>query len=392
MTMYGSGTLSSQVEKLHRPTWTEISPKAVRSNIRAFRQQMQPNCRFMAVVKADGYGHGIETIAEAAIEGGADRLGVAILDEALLLRKAGVQAGIQVLGYTPPQAVEAAVRKGITLTVCHADVIEAVVEAAERSGKVARIHLKLDSGMTRLGVSTSAEAFRLLEKTRGSSKVMVEGIFTHLASADHADGSLAERQFGRFMEMVRQLEELAGPIAEKHCCNTAAALRYPHMHLDMVRVGLGLYGMVTSEHVPPPSKPLEPVMQLRSKIVLLHDVEPGARVSYGGSFRADRPSRIAVVPIGYADGMPRSLSNIGYAIVRGRLAKIAGRICMDQLMLDVTEALDAQEGDIVTFIGESDGLSISAEQVARWSDSITHEIVSRISPRVSRLAVDSKMT
>ena len=378
----------TEVSSLHRPTWSDISPNAVRRKIRAFRQMMRPECRFMAVVKADGYGHGIHTIAEAAIEEGADRLGTATLDEALLLRRSGVEAPIQVLGYIPPEAVETAVRARITVTVCHINVADAVIEAAERSGNEARIQLKLDSGMTRLGVSSAADGVEVLERLAGSDKVELEGVFTHLASADHEDASLAERQFGRFLEMIRQLEELAGPIAEKHCCNTAAALRYPHMHLDMIRVGLGLYGMVTSEHVPQPSNRLKPAMQLRSKIVLLHNSGAGVRVSYGGIFKAERPSRIAVVPIGYADGLPRSMSNIGYAIVRGRLAKIAGRICMDQLMLDVTEVKDVREGDIVTFIGESEGIAIPAEQVAFWSDSITHEIVSRISPRVSRLLAD----
>jgi alanine racemase len=372
---------------MYRETWAEVSTEAIRHNIKSFKQRIRPDCQLMAVVKANGYGHGIRTVAIAALQAGADQLGVAILDEAIELRAAGIEAPIMVLGYIPSQGVEAAIRQRIELTVFTEDIASEIVEVCRRIGLEAKVHLKLDTGMSRLGVSSLHEAITLVERLSTCELVKLKGVFTHLACADMEHTSHAEGQFKEFKSMIDALELRGGSTPVKHCCNTAATLRFPLMHLDMVRVGIGIYGHLPSQHLSSHECTLIPAMQLKSRITCIRNIDPGESVSYGGSYVASRRSRIATLPIGYADGLPRVLSNRGFALVRERRVPIVGTICMDQTMLDVTEIPEARAGDVASLFGGSSEDSIQAEDIASWSHSINYEIVCRLGPRVPRIVV-----
>ncbi|WP_090673630.1 alanine racemase [Paenibacillus tianmuensis] len=375
----------------HRPTLAEISLDAIASNAAYFKSLLQPGCQWMAVVKANGYGHGAVETAKATLSAGADRLGVAFLDEALRLRSAGIAAPILVLGYTPPEAIREAVAADVTLTVFTGETIETVMREAESLGRTARIHLKIETGMNRLGVTSAEAALRLARRANESPYVTLEGVFTHFANADHPSPAYTELQFARFLEFRGAFEEAGISVPVWHCCNTAATIASPHMHLDMVRVGIGLYGLKPSIRGAIAGAPLKPAMRLKSQIVSLKDVPALEPVSYGCTFASDKDTRIAIVPIGYADGMPRALSNKGTATVRGQSAPISGTICMDQLMLDVTAIPDAKPGDEVLLFGTPED-KVTAADVASHAHTIHYEIVCGISARVPRVYVKEGRT
>ncbi|MDO3679655.1 alanine racemase [Paenibacillus ehimensis] len=375
----------------HRPTLAEISLDAIASNAAYFHSLVRPGCQWMAVVKANGYGHGAVETARTALSAGADRLGVAFLDEALRLRSAGIAAPILVLGYTPPEAIREAVAADVTLTVFRDEALEAVMREAESLGRAARIHLKMETGMNRLGVTSADAALRLARRANESPYVTLEGAFTHFANADHPSPAYTELQFARFLEFRGAFEEAGVSVPLWHCCNTAATIAYPHMHLDMVRVGIGLYGLKPSVRGVIAGAPLKPAMRLKSQIVSLKDVPALEPVSYGCTFASDKDTKIATVPIGYADGMPRALSNKGTATVRGQSAPIAGTICMDQLMLDVTSIPDAKLGDEVLLFGTPED-KVTAADVASHAHTIHYEIVCGIGARVPRVYVQEGRT
>ncbi|WP_339226271.1 alanine racemase [Oceanobacillus sp. FSL K6-2867] len=372
------------VHESYRDTWAEISLDAIDANVQSFRRHIGAS-KFMAVVKADGYGHGAVQVAAAALNAGADYLGVALLDEALNLREAGINAPILVLGYTAPHAIEEAVKHDITLTVFSDESVTEMERAARLWNKQAKVHLKIDSGMNRIGVRDQKEALKIC-KTFNESTVALEGIFTHFADADNQDPAYTSVQYENFTTLLEFLKESEIEIPLKHCCNSAATIAYPEMHLDMVRVGISLYGLYPNEHMREKIR-LKQVMSLKTKPAMIKEVESGHPISYGCTYTPDATSVIATLPVGYADGLSRQLSNKGHMTVKGARVPIVGRICMDQTMIDVTAVEQINNTDVVTIFGDPDEGYISLDEVADHMQTIHYETVCLIGKRVPRVYV-----
>lgn len=373
----------------YRKAWAEISLDAIEENVKAFQKELHPNTRLMAVVKADGYGHGAVEVAKAAIQAGADRLAVALLDEAILLRKSGVKAPILILGYTPPDAVEEAISENITITVYSKNVIHRMIQVAEAKKKIAKIHLKVDTGMGRIGVRTKEEALELA-KSISSDFVKLEGIFTHFADADNPkDSSYTYQQYEKFTEILNYLKKSKIHIPIKHCCNTAATISFPQMHLDMVRVGIGIYGVYPQEHFKNQIS-LKPSMSFKTKPTLIKKVPSSQTISYGRTYFSNQEALIATIPIGYADGLCRQLSNRGQVTIRGKKVPIVGRICMDQSMIDVTGMENLSLDEVVTIFGDAHQGNISVEEVAQKLDTISYEVLCLIGRRVPRVYLKNR--
>ncbi|MBN9654973.1 alanine racemase [Halobacillus sp. GSS1] len=366
----------------YRPTWAEVSMKTLRNNVKAFQKHTDKDCELMAVVKADAYGHGLLECAEVMIEAGADRLGVAIIEEALELRKAGITLPILVFGYTPKEAVPEAIDHDITLTVFTEEVLEKVNQEADQRESSMNIHIKVDSGMHRIGLKKAEDIIQLLEQNV-SPFVHVEGIFTHFSDADNEEPAYTEQQFDHFLSVVEEVEKAHGAIPTKHCCNSAATITFPHMHLDMVRVGVSLYGLYPAEHMRE-SIPLHQVMSLKTKPVMVKTVHPGEPISYGRSYEPAEPIQVATVPIGYGDGLPRSLSNQGNVVVHGKRAPIVGKVCMDQTMVDITAVGETGEETEYTFFGDRTEGHIPLQEIADQLNTIHYEITCQIGTRVPR--------
>lgn len=368
----------------YRNTWAEVSLDAISHNVRAFKKYIgNKQTKLMAVVKADGYGHGSIEVAKAAIEAGADYLAVALLDEALLLRQAGIHFPLLVLGYTGADGAEAAVEHDIALTVFTKSELKKVEQVAKQKKKQARIHLKIETGMNRIGLGNSAEVLDMV-KAISPDYVKIEGAFTHFADADNTDVSYTRKQFKRFREIIQELEAKGISIPIKHCCNTAGTIQFPEMHLDMVRVGIGLYGLYPSEHLRKKITLLQ-AMSLKTKPVLIKTVEAGEPISYGCTFTPKEKSMIATIPIGYADGISRLLSNRGEVIAGGKRAPIVGRICMDQSMIDITHIQDIDVTDTITIFGEPSEGYIYMGELADLIGTIHYEMACLIGKRVPRV-------
>ncbi|MFD1337269.1 alanine racemase [Oceanobacillus iheyensis] len=370
------------IQGSYRDTWTEVSLDAIHHNVTAFKNHIDHHTKLMAVVKADGYGHGAVEVAQEALTAGADYLAVAILDEAIQLRDAGIDAPLLVLGYTHPDGLKTAIEQQITLTVFTKEDAEQVKIAAELLQKTARIHLKIESGMNRIGIATKEEAVEIA-KALHSSFVMLEGAFTHFADADNTDPTYTEMQFHRFNQIISHLRTHCHiPIV--HCCNTAATIAYPDMHLDMVRVGIGIYGLYPETHLKELID-LKQAMSLKTKPVYIKTVDQDTAISYGLTFTTERKSIIATMPIGYADGFSRLLSNRGDVIVHGGRAPIVGRICMDQSMIDVTDVENVGLDDVITIFGEPTEGYIAMEEIANLMGTIHYETACLIGKRVPRI-------
>jgi alanine racemase len=367
--------------KRYRDTWAEVSLDAIEHNVRLFRASMGRSARLMAVVKAEGYGHGAVEIALTAMEAGADYLGVAFVDEAIQLRHAGVQAPILILGHTPVHAIEEAIRQQLTIAVSSREMLAEVAGRAERLNRQARIHLKVDTGMSRIGFTAEDVLPACLSISH--SHTIIEGIFTHFADADNPDPSFTHGQYDAFVVLLKRLAESGVHIPIKHCCNSAAAMKFPDMHMDMVRVGIALYGLSPLPEALP-SFPLREAMQLKTKISFVKTVNKNKPVSYGLTFVTEMDSLVATLPVGYADGLSRQLSNTGLVLVRGKRVPIIGRVCMDQTMIDVTSLPDLSAGEEVTLFGMSEGDGISIRETAALMNTIPYEVVCLVGKRVPR--------
>lgn len=361
-----------------RPVWAEVDLDALALNIRLLKARAN-NAALMAVVKANAYGHGAVAVARAALSAGADRLGVICVDEGEQLRRAGIAAPILVMGHTPATDAARLVDLSLTGTVASRETAEALARAAVQRGVRLPIHLKVDTGLNRYGL-TPAEALALAGWLRDTPGLEVEGVFSHFASADDADKGYTLDQYARFQQVSEQMAW----VPMRHVSNTATILDMPDLSLEMVRPGLGIYGLYPSGEVRR-DLGLAPVLSLKSRIVRLTPLATGDSVSYGRTWRAARPSLIGLVMCGYADGLPRSLSNRGSVLVRGQRAPIVGRICMDMSMVDVTDVADVASGDEVVLIGCQGDESITADEVAGLAGTISYEILCAISARVPRL-------
>lgn len=375
------------MDSFYRPTWVEISLDALRHNLRAFRACLPQEMNILAVVKADAYGHGAVQVAKECIAEGAVYLAVAFMDEALELRRAGITAPVLVLGYTPAEAVPLAVQYDITLNVYSMDVLEALEKRTSEERPV-RIHIKVDTGMGRLGLHREEEAIAFIEKALSLPGVQVEGLFTHYACADETDKSYTLEQHQRFERIVEHFRQKGIGFRFLHCGNTATGIDTPELSYNMVRLGIGMYGLYPSEEVKKERVALRPVMSLKTKVVMLKAMEKGAGVSYGALYYAAEGERIATLPVGYADGFSRMLTGKAEALIRGAKVPVVGRICMDQCMISVDAAPSATLGDEVVLFGAQDGAVLPAEELAAKLGTINYEIVCMISHRVPRVYVE----
>lgn len=353
-----------------RPAWVEIDLNAIAHNVRQFKTLLPADTKLCAVVKADGYGHGAVAVANAALQAGAEYLAVAVLSEGIELRTAGILAPILVLGYTSPQQAPLLVEHQLAQSIFSLNAARTLSAAAVAAGQVAAIHLKIDTGMHRIGVQLEGcgEFAAAVAKLPG---LTIEGVFTHFADSDKADKTYALEQFSLFQEALRRIEAQGVPVPLRHAANSAAIADLPQTHLDMVRLGISLYGLWPSAQVDRKVS-LLPAMQLKCRVSLLKEVPAGAFISYGCTYRTKRPSRIATLPIGYADGWGRGLSNKARVWIRDCYAPIVGRICMDQCMIDVTDIPEVRAGDEVLLFGSQ---ALPAEEVAGHLGTITNELV-----------------
>lgn len=383
-----SGT--APLPPLQRPTWLEIDRTALAANVGHLRQAIGADCRLMAVVKANAYGHGAVTVARTALQAGADQLAVAAVNEGTELRAAGIEAPILVLGYTPGWQAADLIRHDLTATVYDVDVARTFSAAATKTGANLSIHVKVDTGMHRLGVyPEDAPAFlAILSSLPG---LAVEGIYTHFSTADAADKDFTHRQFDRFDALLNELETAGLRPAIAHAANSAATLSLPETHLQMVRCGIALYGLHPSAETLLPHG-FRPVLRWKAHIAQVKELQPGDAVSYGNTYVASTQRTVAVIPVGYADGFPRSPRNWQSVLVEGQLAPILGQVCMDQTIVDVTAIVAAgarvQAGDEAVLIGSQKGVSLSAETVATRLGTINYEVVSSLLARLPRVPME----
>jgi len=374
----------TQPPDVHPMKWAEISLPALRHNAAAVQRAVGPGVRVMAMVKADAYGHGVLDAARAFVEGGATWLGVAIPGEALELRRAGIEVPILVVGWAHPEAHETLIRHGVDLTIPDPASVTAVRAAAERAGRPARVHLKVDTGMNRQGVRPEEVHAVLGHITNATAELHLAGVFTHFADADGDDPERTEQQHARFLPAVEAARDVHGDVLV-HCANSAAALRFPHMRHGAVRPGIALYGYLPAHCT---GVDLRPAMTVRAVVSHLKTVRRGERVGYGGTWTAPADTRVATVAAGYADGVHRAQANRGVVLAGGVRCPIVGAVSMDQVTVDVSAADGVRVGDAVIILGGRGGERLGADEVAAAEGTISYEVLCAVSARVPRRAVE----
>ena len=371
---------------MEKRTWAEVDLDAVAHNIREIRKITNKEAQIMAVVKADAYGHGFLETTKTLLDNGADRLAVAVLQEGKQLRKSGVDVPILILGASAPEDAEDLIEFGITPTVFDYEFAKALSDTAKKRGSVTKVHIKLDTGMTRIGFvindEDNTEIINTIIKISKLPYLEIEGIFSHFSTSDEYDSAYTLMQFDRFMGVVNALEEKGLKIPIRHICNSAGIMMYPQMHLDMVRPGVILYGMYPSNEVDKSRLNLIPAMTIKSTLTLVKEVEAGRGVSYGKEYITDKTTKIATVPIGYADGYLRKIAKKGKMLVNGTEVPIIGRICMDQCMIDVTNVHNIDKGDEVIVFGKD---KITIDDLAEWLETINYEIACIVGKRIPRI-------
>ncbi|MBO6177568.1 MAG: alanine racemase [Selenomonadaceae bacterium] len=365
-----------------RDVWAQIDLNAIRKNYKIINEKITGGAKLCAVVKANAYGHGAIPIAIEALKAGASYLAVATADEGIELRNAGITAPILILGISPKSAAAEIVHYDLTQGTADSSLAKAVSAAAMAQNKTAKLHLKVETGMGRIGAAIS-EAPNIAKEIVSLPNVKLEGIYSHFAAADEKDKSFTREQLDRFLKVTRKIEDFGIQIEIKHIAESAAILEIPEAHLDMVRAGIIQYGLFPSKEVSHKA-PLKEAMILFARIAFLKTVEKGESVGYGREFTATKPSKIATLPLGYADGYIRAFKERGEVIIRGKRAKIAGRVCMDQVMIDVTDIEGVKEGDIATIFGGD----MPIDEAAGFIDTINYEVTCLISSRVPRVYID----
>ncbi len=372
----------------HGRIWAEVDLKAIGENMRNIRGITDPRAMVMGVVKADGYGHGAAEVSRELLKNGASRLAVATVDEAAQLRARFPDTPIMMLSGADGDNAADIVRLDVIPTVFDLELAKAFSREAAAQHKTVKVHLKLDTGMNRIGLYYSdpklTQTVRAIADLPG---IEIEGAFTHFSKADEADNSYQKTQFRRFIQCVEKIEGAGVPIKIKHCCNSAAIMNAPEMHLDMVRAGIVLYGLYPSEEVDKSRLPLRPDMSLKARISQIKTVPRGALVSYGGVFAAPEDMPVGTVSAGYADGYSRALSGKAQVIVAGEKRDVLGRICMDQCMIDLRNVQNISVGDSVVLFGSENGQTIPVEEIAEKMGTINYEIVCTIGKRVPRIYI-----
>lgn len=367
-----------------RPVWAEIDLDRLAHNVREARRVTPGSSMIMAAVKADGYGHGAVEASKVFLANGADRLATATLGEAVHLRRHGVYAPTLVLGYVPEYLYPPLLRHGVSATVYRLDHAEALSSSAVNARLEAVVHVKVDTGMGRLGFGVDEAADAVIE-IDGLPGIKVEGVFTHFAVSDEADKTYTRAQYGRYMRVIEELYDRGFDVPVKHVSNSAAVIDLPAYSLDMVRPGIMLYGIYPSPHVDHEKVRLVPAMTLKAKVSHVKTVPPGTGISYGLTHVTGRESRIATVPVGYADGYRRGLSNVGEVAIHGHRSPVVGRVCMDQCLVDVTDAGGVDVGDVVTLFGDGSDGAPTVEEIAGRLGTIAHEVTCGVGRRVPRV-------
>lgn len=390
---------SNRMEKYSRVCAT-VDLDAIRFNMDSMKANIAPETKIVGVIKTDGYGHGAVPIAKE-LEPLDYMFGfaTATAEEAMILRRCGIRKPIIILGYTFPYSYRDMIDNDIRLTVFRDDMAQQLSKCAaepeidrdrKNDVKKAKIHIKVDTGMSRIGIRPDEEGIAFVKRALHLPGIEVEGIFTHFAKADELDKTNAEEQIRSFKEFIARTEEETGyKIPVCHCSNSAGIVELKEANMDIVRAGITLYGLWPSGEVAKDIVKLRPAMELKSRIVYVKEVEPGTPVSYGGTFVAERRTRVATIPVGYGDGYPRGLSNKGYVLLHGRKAPVIGRVCMDQFMIDVTDIPEAAEGDEVTLIGRDKENCITMEEMGELSGRFNYELACCIGKRVPRIYLKS---
>jgi len=363
-----------------RQAYAEIDISAIKSNIAALKKLLPGKTQFMAVVKANGYGHGSVQVAKAALSAGANRLGVALVEEAIPLRQAGIIAPIQLLTAVPAEGLN---------KISELDLIVAVytkeqADSLNKLGKPVKVHIKADTGMNRIGVSHK-DAQGFIDYVSGLNNIEIEGMFTHFATADQQPSDYAKEQWTRFKDIVQAAKE-SNPLLIAHAANSAATILYPQSHLDMVRVGIAMYGLHPSS-VTKSKINLCPALSLKAKLSYVKKVGPGECISYGATHTTSKRTVVGTIPLGYADGYTRLLSNKCEILVGGRRCKQIGRICMDQFMVDL-DNIDAKTNDEAVLIGRQGNEEITADELAQILGTINYEIVCKVASRIPRVYIN----
>ncbi len=361
-----------------------IDLDAIYENAKALKAHTRPGTKFCAVVKADGYGHGAVPIARR-LRGTADWFATATLEEAVNLRLNGIEEPVLVLGHVQEEAYGQAIEEEIRINVYDHGQAEEISKAAVKLGKTAYIHMKLETGMNRLGFRPGREALDEAEAMTKLPGICLEGLFSHFARADETDKSHAAKQYEKFSRFAKELEKRGIRIPLKHMGNSAVIIDLPQYDIDMVRAGIALYGMYPSDQVEKEQVALTPALRLESKVIYVKEVEPGETVGYGGTFVAERPMRIATIAVGYGDGYPRSLSNRGDVLLHGKRAPITGRVCMDQIMADVTEIPGVRTGDTAVLAGADGQERITVEELSDLAGTFNYEFVCCLGKRIPRI-------
>ena len=365
-----------------------VSLDAIAHNFEEMKKNIADGTKIVAVIKADGYGHGAEAIARL-IEGYEYIWGfaAATAEEAIQLKDAGVKKPVLILGLVFEEYFQELIQKEERMTVCDYDMAKALSEEAVRQGRQVHIHIGLDTGMSRIGFADNQESVEEIKRIAALSNVEIEGMFTHFARADETDKSPAEDQLKRYLAFVELLEKAGVQILLKHCSNSAGIIRMPEANLNMVRAGITIYGIYPSAEVERDIVKLIPAMELKSHVAFVKDLPAGTAISYGGTFASETDLRVATIPVGYADGYPRTLSNKGWVLIHGQKAPILGRICMDQFMVDVTHIADVKHGDEVTLIGRDGDECIHIDELGDLSGRFSYEFACEISKRVPRVYI-----
>lgn len=372
--------------KEYNRVYAKIDLDAATYNMEQMKKRIGGGARLIAVVKTDAYGHGAVPLAEVF-----EKLdyvwgyAVASLDEGMILRKHGIKKPILVLGCVFPDQYDDMVRNDIRAAVYMEEMALGMAEAAKKAGKKAYIHIKTDTGMGRIGFPVSEESADIIERISKLEDIKIEGMFTHFAKADETDKTYTYDQHRKFMWMKEQMEKRGVEIPYYDCDNSAGIIDFPDMKHDLARAGISTYGMYPSEEVNQNAVDLKPVLSLVSHVIFVKTVEPGTSISYGGTFVAPEKMRVATIPVGYGDGYPRSLSNKGTVLIHGKKARILGRVCMDQFMVDVTDIPDVKFMDQAVLIGEDQGDRITVEELAGLSGRFNYEFVCCLGKRIPRV-------
>lgn len=371
--------------------YATIDLDAIRSNMDSMQAKLSEGTKVIGVIKMDGYGHGAVPIAKELeplwyMYGFA----TATAEEAMILRDAGIAKPILVLGYAFPWSYEEMIGHDVRAAVFREDMLGQLADASAKAGKKAKVHIKVDTGMSRIGIRPDEAGLEFVKKALENPAIEVEGIFTHFAKADEADKAPARHQLALFREFIGNIEAETGyAIPLCHCSNSAGMIELREADMDAVRAGIAMYGLWPSPEVAKDAVELDPAMELKSRIVYIKNVEAGTEISYGGTYTAGEKRRIATIAAGYGDGYPRGLSNKGYVLIHGKKAPVTGRICMDQFMIDVTDIPDAAEGDIVTLIGREGEERITIEELGELSGRFHYELACCIGKRVPRVYLKS---